>query len=61
VTKRSLESGALWENFEYLAVLSQDWIAEHPKGAYPEGMRRITLKDGWRDADRDYAASLATA
>jgi hypothetical protein len=51
----------VWENFEYLAVLSQDWIAVHRKGTYPQRMRRITLKDEWRDADRDYAARLARA
>ncbi len=32
---------ALWENFEYLAVLSEDWAARHPSGAYPGGVRRM--------------------
>jgi hypothetical protein len=32
---------ALWENFEYLAVLSEDWAGRHPSGAYPEGVRRM--------------------
>jgi hypothetical protein len=52
---------ALWENFEYLTVLAQDWIAAHPKGTYPAGVRRIDLKDEWLDADKQYAASLAPA
>jgi hypothetical protein len=52
---------ALWENFEYLTVLSQDWMAAHPKGTYPAGVRRIELKDEWLDADKQYAASLAPA
>ena len=52
---------ALWENFEYLAVLSQDWVAAHPKGTYPAGVRRIELKDEWLEADKQYAASLAPA
>lgn len=43
---------ALWENFEYLTVLSEDWLAAHPEGAYPTGMRRIALKDEWLEADR---------
>jgi hypothetical protein len=32
---------ALWENFEYLAVLSEDFYKSHPQGAYPEGVRRM--------------------
>ena len=52
---------AVWENFEYLAVLAQDWVAVHPKGTYPAGARRLALKDEWLEADQQYAASLATA
>ncbi|MGC1348350.1 MAG: hypothetical protein WA858_01040 [Xanthobacteraceae bacterium] len=52
---------ALWENFEYLAVLAQDWAAVHPKGTYPAGVRRLALNDEWLEADKQYAASLATA
>jgi hypothetical protein len=52
---------ALWENFEYLAVLAQDWLAVHPKGTYPAGVRRFTLKDEFLEADQQYAVSLATA
>jgi hypothetical protein len=33
---------AIWENFEYLAVLSEDWLREHPS-LYPVGMRRMPL------------------
>ncbi len=32
---------SLWENFEYFAVLSEDYASAHPKGTYPEGMRRM--------------------
>jgi hypothetical protein len=52
---------ALWENFEYLTVLAQDWMAAHPKGTYPAGVRRLELKDDWLEADKQYAASLAPA
>ena len=52
---------ATWENFEYLAVLSQDWRAAHPKGAYPAATRRIGLKDAWLEADRQYEASRVPA
>lgn len=51
----------LWENFENLTVLAQDWKAAHPKGTYPAGVRRIEVKDQWLEADREYAASLAPA
>jgi hypothetical protein len=52
---------AIWENFEYLTVLAQDWQAVHPKGTYPAGMRRLELKDEWLEADKQYASSLAPA
>jgi hypothetical protein len=52
---------AIWENFEYLTVLAQDWAAAHPKGTYPTGMRRLEVPDKWLEADKQYAASLAPA
>jgi hypothetical protein len=52
---------ALWENFEYLTVLAEDWNAAHPDGNYPAAMRRIDVKDDWLEADKQYAASLAPA
>jgi hypothetical protein len=52
---------AVWENFEYLTVLAQDWIAAHAKGTYPPGVRRLELSYSWDDADKQYAASLAPA
>jgi Domain of unknown function (DUF4760) len=52
---------AVWENFEYLTVLAQDWLAAHPKGAYPAGARRIKINYEWLEADKQYAASLAPA
>lgn len=58
---RREQSDAIWENFEYIAVLGQDWMAAHPKGAYPRDVRRIGLKDEWLEADRQYEASLAPA
>ncbi|HZY96451.1 MAG TPA: hypothetical protein VFE35_05065 [Candidatus Cybelea sp.] len=59
ITREAGGSG-LWENFEYSAVLSQDWMAQHPSGTYPANVRRIDLSNKWRDADLAYAASLAT-
>lgn len=34
----------LWENFEYLAVLSQDFMNRHPT-SFPKGMRRMPLDE----------------
>jgi Domain of unknown function (DUF4760) len=59
ISRRRFE--AIWDNFEYLVVLAQDWIAAHPKGTYPAGVRRIALKDEWLDADKQYTASLTPA
>jgi Domain of unknown function (DUF4760) len=52
---------AVWENFEYLTVLAEDWRAAHPEGTYPANVRRIDLKDEFLEADKQYAASLAPA
>lgn len=49
---------AIYENFEYLVVLSQDWNAAHPQGSYPENVRRIDVPNRWRSADEQYAAAL---
>jgi hypothetical protein len=59
--RRRSAGDVLWENFEYLTVLSQDWEAAHPRGTYPASLRRIEVTDEWLDADKQYAASLAPA
>jgi hypothetical protein len=51
----------LWENFEYLTVLSQDWLAKHSRGTYPPGIRRIDVEDVWLDVDSQYAPSRANS
>ena len=42
-----------YENFEYLTVLSQDFLERNPS-AYPKGVRRLKPRDLW-------ATALATA
>jgi len=42
---------ALWENFEYLASISEDWIERHPDGLYPAGRKRLLVEDTWRSED----------
>ncbi len=41
VVIRRRRNPGVWENFEYLAVLSEDYIRKHPRGRYPTGMRRM--------------------
>ena len=41
----------LWENFEYLAWLSEDFIAKHPNGTYPASRPHLVVEDVWRPAD----------
>lgn len=52
---------ALWENFEYAAMVSQRWIDAHPNGGYPSGAPRLPAHDLWLEADRAYVASRAPA
>lgn len=40
------QDDAIWEHFEYLAVISEDWIREHPS-SYPNGLRRFQLRNPW--------------
>jgi hypothetical protein len=61
IRRQATGDNAILENFEYLAVLSQDFEAAHPNGTYPVGVRRIDLKYPWLEADKQYAASLAQA
>jgi len=37
---------AIWENFEYITVLSQDWMKSHPS-TYPGGVRHLETKNRW--------------
>jgi Domain of unknown function (DUF4760) len=59
IVRESTTNEAIWENFEYLAVLAEDWMAAHPKGNYPAGVRRKKLKYAWREADEQYAATVS--
>ncbi len=49
--RRAVTDNTIWENFEYLSVLAQDWTTRHPDGAYPKGMRRRKIRDGRLPAD----------
>ena len=60
-TVRRAQGDAVWENFELLTVMAEDFGAAHPAGTYPQGVRRKEKNDTFLEADRQYAASLAMA
>ena len=41
------DNGAIWENFEYLAVLSRNFYDKYPNGTYPKGMAREKMPEIW--------------
>lgn len=45
-TRAATDNDAIWENFEYLAVLSEDFIEKQPS-SYPKGVRRMLLTNLW--------------
>jgi hypothetical protein len=46
LARDATQQNAIWENFEYLAVLSEDWIQRGPS-TYPKGMRRMRFQNPW--------------
>lgn len=44
-------SNTSFEAFEYVVVQAQDWVATHPSGDYPKGVRRLPIHDKWRNVD----------
>jgi hypothetical protein len=60
ISRREI-STHIWENFEYVAMLSKKWLDVHRDGAYPRSAPRLPIVDEWLEADKQYAASLAPA
>ena len=52
------DGAAVWENFEYLALLATRWAESHPGGEYPPGTPRMPISDEWLAADTEYDSSL---
>lgn len=42
---RKRHDPGIWTNFEYMAVLSEEFVQRFPDGAYPVGVRRMPLDD----------------
>jgi len=51
---------ALWDQFEYLARISQEWIDCHPDGDYPKGVAHMPVADAWLEEDRRLTGSNGT-
>ena len=43
----AMDQPAVWENFEYLAVLCEKFRQRHPKGTFPPGAARMPAPDIW--------------
>jgi hypothetical protein len=49
---RRTNGPGLWDQFEYLARISQEWLDSHQDGDYPAGVAHMPLKDVWLEADQ---------
>jgi hypothetical protein len=53
---RRKRGNTIYENFEYLMVLSNDWDRRHAEGNYPRRAPRLELSDPWLAKDRPKTA-----
>lgn len=50
---RRVRTSAVFENFEYLVVLTEDYVERHrDTSTYPRGVRRLPVPDPWLDKDK---------
>lgn len=52
-SRANANNPALYENFEYLAVIAQQWMDAHPAGAYPKGLPRAHSGVVWQEVRRN--------
>lgn len=48
--RQDLKEPRIWENFEYLAVLCEDYTKRHPEGEFPPLLRRMPEDQSFVDA-----------
>jgi len=41
-----VDDPSIWENFEYITVLAEDWLKARPS-SYPHGVRHLELRNRW--------------
>jgi hypothetical protein len=61
VRRRSTTGKTLWENFEYLSVCADAWLARHSKGTVALRWRHKNLVDKWREKDLGYESKRKQA
>lgn len=49
--RRRVLGRTLWENYEYLTALAQDFGVRHSGSTYPRGARRLLVTDLWLEED----------
>lgn len=57
LTREAADDPGIWENFEYITVMSQNWMQSHPSD-YPRGVRRLDVRSRW-PVPRPQSASTA--
>jgi hypothetical protein len=45
--RRAVRGMKLWDNFEYFASISKQFMAQHPHGDYPQGIARMPSAELW--------------
>lgn len=48
----------VFDRFEYLCALANEWSKKHPEGTFPKGVQRVDIVDKYREADRLFASTL---
>jgi hypothetical protein len=57
--RRAAVGSNLFEHFEYLAVISRHWAAEHRDGTYPKNLERMPLPEPWALARKDESSRVS--
>lgn len=52
--REDLAAPSIWENFEYLAVISEEYLQQHPDGSYPQNVQHMP-------EDRSFIEAVAAA
>ncbi|HZZ66061.1 MAG TPA: DUF4760 domain-containing protein [Candidatus Baltobacteraceae bacterium] len=52
--RKDLNAESVWENFEYLALISTIWMQRHPNGTYPHRLKHMPADHSFIEALKDY-------
>ena len=48
--RKDLDAQSLWENFEYLALISTIWLRRYPNGTYPHRLKHMPADNSFIEA-----------